>query len=134
MFNRRFYSVYHSMPLDIKPTEIAAMVYYVMAHHSDLVLFLLERKSSYLRQLFEDAKGVEENICASRSIQDHVYCEDLHEEELEDYQYVLDSEQEDSKYRSDLEQQQECKYISEMDKCYLTFIDYYMDRLFYLRF
>ena len=48
VFNRRLYSVYHSMPLDIRPTEIAAMVYYVMAQHSDLVFFLLERKSSSL--------------------------------------------------------------------------------------
>ena len=49
VFNRRFYSVYHSMPLEIRPTEITAMVYYVMAQHSDLVLFLLESKSSSLR-------------------------------------------------------------------------------------
>ena len=27
VFNRRFYSVYHSMPLEIRPTEIVAMVY-----------------------------------------------------------------------------------------------------------
>ena len=52
VFNRRFYSVYHSMPLEIRPTEIAAMVYYVMAQHSDLILFLLERKSLSLRRLF----------------------------------------------------------------------------------
>ena len=31
VFNIRFYSVYHSMPLEIKPIEISAMVYYVMA-------------------------------------------------------------------------------------------------------
>ena len=49
VFNRRFYSVYHSMALEIKPTEIGALIYYVMAHHSNLVLFPLERKSSSLR-------------------------------------------------------------------------------------
>jgi len=30
IFNRRFYSVYHNMPLEIQPSETAAMVYYVM--------------------------------------------------------------------------------------------------------
>jgi hypothetical protein len=33
VFNMRFYSVYHSMHVEIKPTETAAMVYYVMAQH-----------------------------------------------------------------------------------------------------
>ena len=56
------------------------MVYYVMAQHSNLVLFLLERKSTYLSHLFEDAKGVEKKIRASRRIQDPVYVEDLHAE------------------------------------------------------
>ena len=76
VFNRRFYSVYHSIPLEIRPTKIAAMVYYVMAQHSDLVLFLLERKSTSLSHLFEDAKGVEKKIRASRRIQDPVYFEE----------------------------------------------------------
>ena len=49
---------YINMPTEIKPSEKFAMVYYVMAQHSDLVFFLLERKSSFLRQLFENAKGV----------------------------------------------------------------------------
>jgi len=45
------------------------MVYYVMAQHSELVLFLRERKSSSLACLFEDAEEVEENIRGSRRIQ-----------------------------------------------------------------
>ena len=61
-FNCRFQSFYISMPMEIKPSEKLDMVYYVMAQHLDLVFFLLERKSSSLRQLFEDAKRVEENI------------------------------------------------------------------------
>ena len=65
--------------------------------------------------MFEDAKGVEENICASRRIHDPVYFEDMHAGEQEDCQYVSYFEQEDSKYGSDLEQQQGCKYISELD-------------------
>ena len=61
-FNWRFQSFYISMPTDIRPSEKLAMVYYVMDQHLDLVFFLLERKSSSLKQLFEDAKGVEEKI------------------------------------------------------------------------
>ena len=61
-FNWSFQSFYISMPPEIRPSEKLAMVYYVMAQHLDLVFFLLERKSSSLRQLFEDAKGVEDNI------------------------------------------------------------------------
>ena len=56
------------MPLEIRPSEKLAMVYYVMAQHLDLVFFLLEMKSSSLRQLFEDAKGVEENIRACKML------------------------------------------------------------------
>jgi hypothetical protein len=69
VFNRRFCNIYHGMPLEIRPTEIVAMIYYVMGLHSKLVL-LLERKTSSLRSLFEDALEVEENIYASRKIQE----------------------------------------------------------------
>ena len=53
---------YINMPPKIIPLEKLVMVYYVMDQHSDLVFFLLERKSSSLRQLCEDAKGMEEKI------------------------------------------------------------------------
>jgi hypothetical protein len=62
IFNMRFYSFYHSMPLEIRPFETTTMVYYIAAQHPDLVLLLRERKSSSLRQSFEDAEEVEENI------------------------------------------------------------------------
>jgi hypothetical protein len=68
IFNRRFYSVYHSMPMEIRPTKTTAMVYYVMAQHPELVLIPRERKYSSLRHLFEDAEEVEENIRASRGV------------------------------------------------------------------
>jgi hypothetical protein len=41
VFNRRLYRIYHDMPLEIWPTEMASMLYYVMAQHSDFVLLLL---------------------------------------------------------------------------------------------
>jgi hypothetical protein len=65
----RFYSVYHSMPVEIRPIETAAMVYYVMTQHSELVLLLRERKSKFLSQLFMDDEEVEENLRACGKIQ-----------------------------------------------------------------
>jgi hypothetical protein len=103
VFNMRFYSVYHSMPMEIRPTKTVAMVYYVMAQHPELVLLLRERKYSSLRHLFEDVEEVEENIRASKGVHMQAYLENLHVPKEEDYQHVSDSEQEDSDYESELE-------------------------------
>jgi hypothetical protein len=62
VFNMRFYNVYHSIPVEIRPTETAAMVYCVMAHHSELFLLPRERKYTYLSQLFMDSEEVEESL------------------------------------------------------------------------
>jgi hypothetical protein len=102
IFNRRFFSAYHSMPVEIRPTETDAMVYYIMAQHLELVFLLRERKSSSLIHLFEDAIEVEENIRASRWTHKQA---DLHIREEEDYQSVSESEQGYSNYGSDLEQE-----------------------------
>jgi hypothetical protein len=102
IFNRRFFSAYHSMPVEIRPTETAAMVYYIMAQHLELVFLLRERKSSSLIHLFEDAIEVEENIRASRWTHKQA---DLHIQEEENYQSVSESEQGYSNYGSDLEQE-----------------------------
>jgi len=102
VFNRRFYSFYLSMPLEIRPSEAAAMVYYVMAQHPELVFLLRERKSTSLQQLFEDAEEVEENIQACKMIQDQSYLENLHTYERQDCQCISDFEQEDIEYVSDL--------------------------------
>jgi hypothetical protein len=84
VFNRRFYNNYRGMPLEIHPTETTSMIYYVMSLHSELALLLLERISSSLRSLFEDAQEVEENIHASRSIQEQAEFEDLYTQELKE--------------------------------------------------
>jgi hypothetical protein len=94
VFNKRFYSVYHSMPLEIRPSEATSMVYYVMAQHSELVLLLRERKSSSLRHLFEDAEEVEKNIQACKRIREQTYFENMHAHE----------QQKECKYESDLGQ------------------------------
>jgi hypothetical protein len=104
VFNIRFYRKYYDMPLEIRSTEIVAMVYYLMAQHNELVFLLLERKSSSLRNLFEDAQEVEENICASNKIREQVYFEYLHaqDEHQEDCEYTPYLQQKDSEYEEDL--------------------------------
>jgi hypothetical protein len=94
VFNGRFYSVFHSMPLEIQPSEIVAIVYYVMAHHPNLVLLLRERKYSSLRYLFEDVEEVEENIQACKRKRDQAYFENMHahEQQQEDCECDLDLE------------------------------------------
>jgi hypothetical protein len=71
------------MHVEIRPTKIAAMVYYVMAQHPELVLLLRERTSSSLRHLFEDAVEVEENIGARKWVHMQTYLENLHVHEQE---------------------------------------------------
>ena len=82
------------MPTEIRPLEKLSMVYYVMSQHSNLVFFLLERKSSSLRQLFEDAKGVEGNIRACKMLRYQAHVEDIQAYEHE----------EERRYHSDLRQ------------------------------
>jgi hypothetical protein len=115
VFNRRFHRTYYDIPLEIRPTEIAAMVYYLMAQHNELVLLLLERKSSSLGNLFEDAQEVEENIRASRRIQQQVDFDNLLAHEQKQCQYGSDSEQEGNECEADLEQQKAYELISDSD-------------------
>jgi hypothetical protein len=128
VFNMRFYSVYHTMPMEIIPTEIVAMVYYVMAQHPYLVLLLRERKYSSLRHLFEDDLEVEENIGASKWVHRQAYLENLHVHEQEDCKSISYYEQEDSVYESDLEQQQGSRYDSQLESGSSTFVYFSMGR------
>jgi hypothetical protein len=128
VFNMRFFSVYHSMPVVIRPTQTTAMMYYVMAQHPELVLLLRERKYSSLRHLFEDAVEVEENIRARMWVHRQAYNENLHVHEQEDCQSISYSEQEDSEYESDLEQQKGSRYDSKLESGSSTFVDFSMGR------
>jgi hypothetical protein len=51
-FNRRFENLYHNIPVEIRPSEAVAKVYYALAHHLDLAFYLRERKSPTLEQMF----------------------------------------------------------------------------------
>ena len=71
-FNRRFHNIYYSMPIEIRPTEIVAMIQYTMAQHPDLFLYLKERKSPSLQQMFVDAKEVENNLQVCGKLHDQI--------------------------------------------------------------
>ena len=79
------------------------MIYYVMGLHSKLALLLLERKSSSLSIMFEDALEMEKNICASRRIPKQFDFENHHLPEPDKHQYDLDFEQEDYEFEAELE-------------------------------
>jgi hypothetical protein len=61
-FNRRFHSFYCSMPLEIWPSKTISMVYYTLAQHPELFLYLKESKSSSLEQMFTNVEEIEENF------------------------------------------------------------------------
>jgi hypothetical protein len=86
-FNRRLCSIYHAIPLEIRPTKTTAMIYQVMQLHSKLSLVLLERKYSSLSILFEDSLEVEENIHVSKRIQTQTDFENMHKFEPAECQY-----------------------------------------------
>jgi hypothetical protein len=46
-FNRRFHNLYFNLPLEIKPFETVAMVYYIVSQHFDFV-FLSSGKKIYI--------------------------------------------------------------------------------------
>jgi hypothetical protein len=128
VFNRRFHRTYYDIPLEIRPTEIAAMVYYLMAQYNELVFLLLERKSSSLGNLFEDTQEVEENIRASRRIRQRVDFDNLLAHEQKQCQYGSDSEQEGNECEADLEQQKAYELISDSDMNSSTLAECSRDR------
>jgi hypothetical protein len=85
IFNQIFYNIYHDMPLKVRLTKTVAMIHYVMCLHSEFSLLLLERKSSFLTQLFEDAHEVEENIRATKRTYMLSYSKNLHPYEQENH-------------------------------------------------
>jgi hypothetical protein len=125
VFNMRFYSVYHNMLVEIRPTKTSSMVYYIMAQHLELVFLLRERKSSSLIHLFEDAIEVEESIRSRRWVHKQA---NVHIQEEEDYQSISNSEQGYINYGSDLEQEPGSRYDSQMESVPSSFADFYGGR------
>ena len=61
-FNRGFASFYYDMPREINPLEGAMKLHYAYFFPLDLSLFLLDRESYLLHNMFADVLEVEENI------------------------------------------------------------------------
>jgi len=60
------------------------MVQYKMAQHPNLFLYLRERKSPSLQQMFVDAEEVESNLRACAQLSCHILDNFLDEEEIEE--------------------------------------------------
>jgi hypothetical protein len=82
VFNKMFHHFYLNMPMEIQPIEVVSMVQYKIEHHPYLVLFLRERRSSSLQQMFTDAKEIEDNIRAHGRLLNRVLDEDLEHEKV----------------------------------------------------
>jgi hypothetical protein len=113
VFNRRFYSIYHDMPLEIRPTETAAMIYYVMGLHSELVLLLLERKSSSLRSCLKMLKRWRRTFMLPGGSESRISLKICMHMSKQNVSILSDFEQEGNEYEADLEQQQACEFISD---------------------
>ena len=72
------------MPIEIRPTEIVAMIQYTMEQHPDLFLYLKEIKSPSLQQMFVDAKEVENNLRVCGKLHDQIIDKDFNVQEMEE--------------------------------------------------
>ena len=78
-FNWRFHSFYLSMFDYIRPSEVVAKLFYIAAHHHHvLVLFLRERKSPSLEQVYIDVEEIENNLRVCGKLSDQFWVEDFH--------------------------------------------------------
>jgi len=67
-FSKRFNKAYNKLPLNIKPLEAAAMVYYSGSFPDEFAIMLRERRSQTLLQMQGDAVGLEGNLITSGNI------------------------------------------------------------------
>jgi hypothetical protein len=68
-FNRKFASLYYKLPKEVQPLEVTTMLHYVTTFQSELSFLLMERKSTSLQQIFNNAQEVEDNLQACQSLQ-----------------------------------------------------------------
>ena len=67
-FSRKFNKAYNKLPVNIKPLEAAAMVYYSGAFPNEFSIMLRERRSQTLLQMQGDAVALEGNLLAGGKI------------------------------------------------------------------
>ena len=61
-FSKRFNKFYNKLPVNIKPLEQAAMVYYSGSFPNEFAIMLRERRSQTLLQMQGDAVALEGNL------------------------------------------------------------------------
>jgi hypothetical protein len=99
-FNKRFHSFYYSMPLEIRPSEIVAMLYYKLHKHHELFLYLRERESSSLEQIFTNSEEIKENFRAYRRLLKKFWDESFEQSKAyEQHESDLDANQLEEGYR-----------------------------------
>jgi hypothetical protein len=91
-------------------------------HHPDLVLYLRERKSLSLQQMFVDAEEVEDNLRACGNLLDQVWDEDLEQEQVYE-QHKLDLDAEDQKEAYEHEGSDMGSHLFQRDSA--SFSDFY---------
>jgi len=79
-FNGIFQNLYHNFPIEICPSEVAANVYSALACHPDLGIYLRERKSPMLEQMYIDAEEIENNIWACGKLPNQIKDQDSNTE------------------------------------------------------
>jgi hypothetical protein len=65
-FSGRFSSIYYSLPKEIQPTKVVAMLHYTTTLHPDLSFLLIERRPKSLQQMFNDDQEIQHNIQACK--------------------------------------------------------------------
>jgi hypothetical protein len=125
-FNRRFENGYNNLHVEICRSEIVAKVYYALAHHPDLELYLKLRKSSTLQQMFIDAEEIENNLWDCGILLDQIK-EDLNaEDKKEEYEQEEIDQQQVNHYETDfwinvlgdMHSEENIYYESEQEICY----------------
>jgi hypothetical protein len=55
-FSRRFASLYYKLPKEVQAPEVISMLHYVTTFQLEFSFLLMERKSMYLQQMFNNAQ------------------------------------------------------------------------------
>jgi hypothetical protein len=71
-FIQRFNKIYHKIPYEVKPSQLAAKVTFVGTFGSDFSLLLRERRSTTLVGMKDNDIEIESNMMASRKLKTKV--------------------------------------------------------------
>jgi hypothetical protein len=84
-FNRIFHNFHLNMLIDIRPSEATARIFYTTTHHHPyLTLFLIERRSLSLQQMFTVVEEIEESLRSCGNLSDYIWDKDVDAQELDE--------------------------------------------------